>query len=348
MKRSIELAKMGLGSVAPNPLVGCVIVCDDKIIGEGFHQTFGAAHAEVNALENIKNDSLLSNSTLYVNLEPCAHHGKTPPCADLIISKKLKRVVIGCLDINPLVAGNGIQKLRESGIEVIENVLEEMCLHLNRRFFIFHNKKRPYIILKWAQSKDGFMDKKRGVDEKGVNWITTAASQRLAHRWRSQEQAILVGNTTLKNDNPSLTVRHVLGKNPIRIVISPNLDFDMDSAIVGQEASTFLFYNKREETEIKKNNLIAKNSELKFFELADENILTDILDCLYTENIQSIIVEGGAFSLNQFLLQGLWDEARVFVGYTNFNEGLEAPKCAGSLTESYFSDSDEVQIFYNA
>ncbi len=347
IERCLQLAELGLGSVAPNPLVGCVVVRNGEIIGEGFHRTFGEAHAEVNALNSVQNDSLLADSTLYVNLEPCSHHGKTPPCANLIIAKKLKRVVIGSRDVNPMVAGQGIQRLRDAGIEVVENILQEECLHLNRRFFTWHQKQRPYIILKWAQSKDGFIDKERVGQERGVNWITGATTRRLVHLWRAQEQAILVGNNTVINDNPSLTVREVAGTNPLRIVVSPSLDFPIDSNVASNEAPTFFFFRKDEGTAKMRNALLMKNETLKFFELNEKNALPEIVSVLHQHHIQSVIVEGGAYTLNQFIEQGLWDEARVLTGEVEFQHGLSAPILSLNSAQRTLHGADEANIFYN-
>ena len=232
MQRCLELAAIGSGYVAPNPMVGCVIVANDLIIGEGYHRIFGGPHAEVNAFDEVENEDLLSSATLYVSLEPCSHFGKTPPCVDLIISKKIQRVVIGCRDSNPAVSGKGIDRLKRAGIEVIEGVLENECRWLNKRFFTFHERQRPYIVLKWAQTQDGYIDRIRGEASSGINWVTSETTKSLVHKWRSEEQSILVGRNTIINDNPSLTVREYDGRNPIRIVIDSQLQISGDQNIL--------------------------------------------------------------------------------------------------------------------
>ncbi len=347
MQRCLQLAKAGLGAVAPNPMVGCVIVHNNIIVGEGYHIAYGGAHAEVNAINSVANQDVLSECTLYVNLEPCAHYGKTPPCANLIVSKKIKRVVIGSLDVYPLVAGQGVAILQQAGIEVMSPILEKECRHLNRRFYTWHQKKRPYIILKWAQSADGFMDKKRSDNERAVNWITTPATQQLVHLWRAQEQAVLVGDTTVVNDNPSLTVRLVQGKNPVRIIISPKLDFPLDSKVLLNEAPTFIFYGHKDLMQSKVNGLKKINGELKFFPINEEHFLPGIMEKLYEENIQSVLVEGGAYTLNEFIINNLWDEARVLTGRVVLHDGLLSPPLNSTSAKQFSSDQDEVNIFYN-
>ncbi len=227
MKICLQLAKQGMGNVAPNPMVGCVIVHNGAIIGQGFHEVYGGPHAEVNAVGNVKDQALLKESTLYVNLEPCAHHGKTPPCADLIIKHQIPKIVIGCIDTFSEVAGKGIERMRKAGIEVIVPVMNTPSEEINKRFFTFHTKKRPYIILKWAQTQDGFIDVDRpfnfAQDDEIDNWITTPTSKILVHQWRAEENAIMVGTNTALNDDPELTVREVEGNNPIRIVLDMNL-----------------------------------------------------------------------------------------------------------------------------
>lgn len=219
MHRCLQLAQQGIAEARPNPIVGAVVVHNNTIIGEGYHRKFGGPHAEVNAINSVKDKSLLKDSTIYVSLEPCSHFGKTPPCADLIIKSQIPRVVISCTDTFSKVAGEGIKKLKAAGIEVITGILEEEGRELNRRFFTFHEKKRPYIILKWAQSADGFMDLPRDSGEKGIRWITNEFTRQLVHKWRSEEPVIVVGSNTWTNDQPSLTVRDYFGNNPERIVL---------------------------------------------------------------------------------------------------------------------------------
>lgn len=320
MNRTLQLAANGLGSVAPNPLVGCVITYDDLIIGEGFHQLFGSSHAEVNALNAVRDPSLLSKSTIYVNLEPCAHFGKTPPCSQLIIDKKIPRVVIGTVDPNPLVSGKGIAQLKAAGVEVIHDVLTQECKALNKRFFTFHQKKRPYIILKWAQSQDGFIDLPRDNDEVGIRWITGSDSLRLSHLWRSQEQAILVGKNTVINDDPSLTTRKIEGKNPIRIVFDRNFAIPLKSAILNDSAETILIHDKMKSP----FHPYTKNISMIGIDYS-HNAIDQLMNELYLRNIQSVIIEGGSFTLQQFIEAGTWDEARVFTGSHTFNKGIVSP-----------------------
>jgi len=320
--RCLELARSGRNNVAPNPMVGCVIVHDDKIIGEGFHINYGEAHAEVNAINSVKDKSLLHESTLYVNLEPCSHYGKTPPCADLIVKHKLKRVVIASLDINPQVAGQGVKRLRENEIEVDIDVLKDKAIQLNRRFFTFHKKKRPYIILKWAQSADAFLDIERTDELPKINWISNDKSKRLVHTWRAEESAILVGKNTVLKDNPSLTTREVAGPNPIRILIDSSNSLYTKASntkqwkIFSEDAPTIV-YNKQIEKHV---------GSITFVKIdADTSLLEFILNDLYERAILSLIVEGGRFTLDQFIAHDLWDEARVIRGLPYFKKGVRAP-----------------------
>ncbi len=315
MERCLQLARNGEGRVSPNPLVGSVIVHDDRIIGEGWHQKAGEPHAEVNAIKSVKKPELLSEATIYVNLEPCAHYGKTPPCSDLIIEKSIPRVVIGCRDPFAEVNGKGVAKLAAAGIEVIENILQQEAEQLNRRFFTFHGKKRPYIILKWASSRDGFLDRSRNSGQKGINWITSTETQSLVHQWRSEEDAILVGARTVNIDNPSLTVREVRGKNPYRLVLASNTDLPDNSAIFNEAAPTALF-SLNSDTHGKASTVL----------LQEGDALEQILDYCYQNKLLSLIVEGGAQLLNSFIEAGLWDEARVLTGPGYFSDGLEAPR----------------------
>ncbi len=339
MQRCLQLAANGLGHTAPNPLVGCVIVHQGKIIGEGYHQRYGEAHAEVNAIRSVANQELLKQSTLYVNLEPCAHHGKTPPCSDLIIDKKIPRVVIGSKDIHSIVSGKGIEKLTNAGVDVKVDVLVNECYELNKRFFTYHKHKRPYIILKWAQTKDGFIDKERNTLDKGINWITGSATKRLVHLWRAQEAAILVGTNTVRNDNPSLTVREVEGENPIRIVIDKNLSLKNDFNIFNRDAKTIVFNSLREEI---------INPQLSYCKLDfDGTQLSQLLNHLYKQEIQSVIIEGGAFTLNQFITQNLWDEARVLTGNVSFGKGLKAPAISAQQFDQINIGNDSLRTYNN-
>lgn len=318
MKRCHELALNGLGFVAPNPMVGCVIVKEEQIIAEGWHKKYGEAHAEVNAVISLPTDFDFSTCVIYVNLEPCSHHGKTPPCSDLIIEKKFRKVVIGNLDTNPLVAGKGIEKLRKEGIEVISGVLEKEGRELNKRFFTFHEKKRPYIILKWAQTANGFISRWPLSDIKEDNWITCHQSKLLVHEWRSNEQAIMIGTNTAINDNPELTVRHVKGNNPIRIVIDRQLKLDSGLNLFNTEAKTIVISEKEKENH---NNISYLTLDKAHF------TVIDIFESLAKQNISSVFVEGGAMLLDSIIKSGLWDEARVFVNPNlEFKNGIAAPE----------------------
>jgi len=307
-------------------MVGAIIVCDDKVIGEGFTSPYGQSHAEVNAINAVKNKALLKKSTLYVTLEPCSHHGKTPPCSDLIISHNIPKVVIGCIDDNPQVVGKGIAKLKASGCEVIVGVLENECKIHHKRFFTFHNKKRPYIILKWAETKDGFIAPKTKDKQKPI-WITNRYSRQLVHKWRSEEQVILVGTNTVIEDNPSLTVRDWTGDNPTRIVIDKSLKLNSELKLFDNAAKTISISNK--EIDFKKN------------------ITKQICDLLFKENINSIIIEGGSKTLQTFINEGLWDEARVFVGLTEFKEGVKAPQFKGKLASEQSILDDSLKVYLN-
>jgi len=315
MKRALELALKGLGHVAPNPMVGCVIVCNDKIIAEGFHEQYGSAHAEPNAIKKVS-DEILKESTLYVTLEPCSHFGKTPPCADLIISKGIKKVVVGNLDTNPLVSGKGIQKLKDAGIEVEYGILDNECRTLNKRFFTFHEKKRPYVILKWAQTQDGFISRWPLLEIKEDNWITGKESKTLVHQWRSHEQAILIGYNTLINDNPLLTTRLANGKNPIRLVLSRTIDLQTDLNIFNLDSKTIIFNPLKDEI----------NNNVEFVKIDWNNKVQRVLDYCFTNNISSIIVEGGTNTICNFMNINAWDEAQVFINPTKkFEQGIFAP-----------------------
>ncbi len=315
MRTCIALADNGMGNVAPNPLVGCVIVYKGKIIGKGYHEKYGKAHAEVNAINSVADKSVLKNATLYVTLEPCPHHGKTPPCADLIIKHKIPYVIIGCVDPNPLVKGKGIKKLLKAGIDVKTGVLENECYELNKRFFTAIEKKRPYIILKWAQTADGFIDINRTAKEKPLK-ITNPITDVRAHTWRAMEQAVMIGTNTVLMDNPKLTTRLVNGKNPLRVVIDRNLSVPKTFNIYNSEARTIIFNTKKNST--------AKNISFVKVNFNGQLIKT-ILQKLNKLNIQSIIVEGGANLLQQLIDKNLWDEARVFTSKQKIASGVSAP-----------------------
>ncbi len=307
-------------------MVGCVIVSNDKIIGEGYTSPFGGAHAEVNAINSVVNKEDLKNSTLYVTLEPCNHYGKTPPCCDLIINYKIPKVVIGCLDPNEKVNGKGIAKLKASGCEVITEFESELCNRHHKRFLTFFKKKRPYIILKWAQTKNGYVAPKSKIKESPV-YITSKSSRQIVHKWRSEEQAILVGFNTIIQDNPKLTTRMVKGGNPIRIVVCD------DRKIVKK----FNVFNDEAETIIINLDSCNKNiSEAK-----------KICDDLFKKNIISVIVEGGPKTLNYFLMENLWDEARIFIGEKGFINGIKAPEIELNNSFSRLVDNDKLYIIEN-
>lgn len=317
MARCLELAINGLGFTSPNPLVGCVIVHNDTIIGEGYHKKYGDAHAEVNAIEDVQDNSLLVDSTLYVNLEPCSHRGKTPPCTDLILAHKISRVVIGIIDPNSLVAGKGIEKLVKHGCQVTQGIMLQECMELNRRFFTFHKKKRPYIILKWAQTRDGFIDLNRSADMPvKPNWITGEISRMLVHKWRTEEQAILVGTNTAAKDNPQLNVRDWYGNYPLRLVIDRKLKLSRQLQLFDGTTKTVVF------SEIQGKN--GKNVEFHVVKF-DHNLIHTILTILYDMEVTSLIVEGGKQLLDSFIEQSMWDEIRVFVGSKEFFNGVGAP-----------------------
>ncbi len=322
MGRCLQLAKAGAGNVAPNPMVGAVLVCDNKIIGEGYHQKYGQAHAEVNCINNVseENKNLISKSILYVSLEPCSHFGKTPPCADLIIQNKIPKVVIGCKDVFKEVAGRGIQKLKDTGIEVIVGVLENECVNINNRFFTFHEKFRPYIILKWAQSING----KIGTSGNERILISNNYSNRLVHKWRSEEAAILIGTNTALKDDPLLTTRLWQGKNPVRIIIDKELLLPLSLKIFNDEVKTIIY------------NLIKNSTEenLVHIQLEKEKFIDQIIHSLFEMNIQSVLIEGGAKTLQLFIDKDLWDEARVITNEELIIEnGIDAPEMKDFIFE---------------
>lgn len=340
MKRCIELALCGAGSVSPNPMVGSVIVADGKIIGEGYHQKYGEPHAEANAIADvIKNypdaEQLLKRSVLYVNLEPCAHFGKRPPCSDLIIRYQIPQVIVGCRDPFALVDGKGIEKLKEAGIRVIEGVLTDECLVLNRRFVTRVQKQRPFIILKWAQTSDGFFAPADGSQK----WISSSASKKLVHKWRAEEDAVLVGKNTALIDDPQLNVRLWAGRNPVRIVIDRNLQLQSTLKLFDQSQETIVFNSVKTEL----------NGKIKFLELENFDHYLPQLICfqLYLMDIQSLIIEGGAQTLKLFIDAGLWDEARIFTSKRKWEHGIKAPDLHGQQINSEPVGEDILQIWHN-
>ena len=334
MKRCLVLAIRGLGKVAPNPMVGCAIVHDGKIIGEGYHQKYGEGHAEVNAINSVANQKILKNSTLYVNLEPCSHFGKTPPCANLILEKKIPRVVIGSFDPNPLVSGKGIEMLKRVGVEVITEVLKTEADFLNRRFITFHAKHRPYIILKWAQSADGFM----ALNEPKQFWLTNNESKKLTHKWRTEEKGILVGKNTVEIDDCELTARLWVGENPVRMVIDQKLSLPLNRKIFNGEARTLIF-----------NEIKNEDSGTKTYVQIDftGNVTEQILAELYKQNILSVTIEGGSTTLVQFIAANLWDEARVFTTSHILNSAKRAPQITGRIFEGLEIEDNFLKTYLN-
>lgn len=320
IKRAIQLAKNGLGNTYPNPIVGCVIVANNKIIGEGFTSPAGMNHAEVNAIESVSDKSLLKIATLYVTLEPCSHFGKTPPCADLIIKNKIPTVVIGTMDTNAKVCGRGVQKLTAAGINVILGTLEEQCIRLNKRFFSIQQKKRPYIILKWAQTSDLYISPNETKGEPTPFWITNTISRQLVHQWRTEEQAILVGTQTLITDNPQLSARHWKGNHPIRIVLDARLRTPKHLHLWDDSIPTYFFISDKESFPN------GKFTQTTFVAIDfSKNVPEQIIAALYKLNIQSLIIEGGSKTLQSFIDSQLWDEARVFTSTQNLGGGTKAP-----------------------
>ncbi|MGN6637538.1 MAG: bifunctional diaminohydroxyphosphoribosylaminopyrimidine deaminase/5-amino-6-(5-phosphoribosylamino)uracil reductase RibD [Mucilaginibacter sp.] len=329
-----------MGNVSPNPMVGAVIVNDERIIGEGYHRQYGQAHAEVNAVNHVlanhdNAEELLSNATIYVSLEPCAHYGKTPPCADLIIKHRIPHVVVGCRDPFDQVNGKGIEKLKDAGIKVTTGILENECRWLNRRFFTRVQQKRPYVILKWAQTADGFF----APDDKTQLWITGEESRRLVHQWRSEEDAILVGKNTIAIDDPQLNTRYWPGKSPKRVIIDRRLELSRQLKIYDQSIETLIFNEIKTDIE----------GKIKYIALEDfERFVPQyILFQLYLQDIQSVIIEGGVQTLQSFIDAGLWDEARIFTGTTLLGQGLKAPDITGIAGERLTSGKDHLQIVHH-
>lgn len=333
MQRALELAEWGRGFVSPNPMVGCVIVHQGKIIGEGYHQTYGAAHAEVNAILSVDNQELLKESTAYVTLEPCAHWGKTPPCANLLVEKGLKKVVIAAVDSNPLVGGKGIEILKNAGIKVETGVLEKEARWQNRRFFTQIEKQRPYVILKWAQTLDGFVAREN-FDSK---WISNTQSRQLVHKWRAEEDAILVGKNTALHDNPSLNVRDWIGKDPVRIVLDSNLRLPSDLHLFDGSIPT-ICYNSI------KNEIL---NNLEFVNLGHDFSVKAMLSDLNHRKIQSLLIEGGSLILQKFIQAEVWDEARVFTSKTTFERGISAPVLHQNPQETLSTGEDILQVYYH-
>jgi diaminohydroxyphosphoribosylaminopyrimidine deaminase / 5-amino-6-(5-phosphoribosylamino)uracil reductase len=339
IRRCIDLALNGKEYTKTNPIVGCVIVHNDEIIGEGFHELYGGPHAEVNAINAVKQKSRLASSTLYVSLEPCAHMGKTPPCSDLIIAMRIPKVVIGSRDPNSLVAGKGIEKLKKAGIDVVEGILSKDCMAINNRFFTYHSKKRPYIVLKWAESSDGFIDIERPLGSSiGPNWISNPISRMLVHKWRSEENAIMVGTNTVVFDNPSLNTRLWPGNSPIRIILDRQARLTNEYKIFSQKIPTLIFSEK-----IQEDRPNISYIEINF----SQNPLEQIVKHLWNVEIQSIMVEGGKKLLQSFIDAKLWDEARVFKGNTVFSSGLKAPQIPDISADIHQILNDRLFVYRN-
>jgi diaminohydroxyphosphoribosylaminopyrimidine deaminase / 5-amino-6-(5-phosphoribosylamino)uracil reductase len=358
MDRCLQLAKLGAGHVAPNPMVGAVLVYEDRIVGEGYHQQYGEAHAEANAIHQAAGSSIhlvapsgmmdtIAQSTLYVSLEPCSHFGKTPPCADLIIKYKIPKVIIGCRDPFKEVDGKGIEKLRAAGIEVEVGVLENECKELNKRFFTFHTQHRPYIILKWAETKDGFIAtspqtplQRRGVykdSDKQRLLISNEYSNRLVHKWRSEEAAILVGTNTVESDDPELTTRLCPGNSPVRLVVDMNLRLPASFKVFNRQVKTIIFNKIKHE----------EDESLLYYQVTEDvSLAHQIMKALYQLKIQSVIVEGGARLLQSFIDEEIWDEARIISNkQLTIGNGLPAPKLINALKieeQNIFSDTIEI------
>ena len=342
IKRCIELSKNGRGTTSPNPTVGSVIVYQNRIIGEGYTSPYGENHAEVNAINSVKDKSLLSQSSIYVSLEPCNHFGKTPPCSDLIIKHKIPNVIIGCVDPFEKVAGTGIEKLKANGCNVIVGILEQDCIDSNKRFFTFQTRKRPYIILKWAETKDGFMSPQTGVIKKGKEpnpvWISNIYSRQLVHKWRTEEDAILVGTNTAVNDNPKLDVRDWTGNSPVRVVLDRNLQIPKNYHIYNGTVKTIIITEK----EVHLNDGI-------IYETIDfsNNVAEQLCSVLYKHKLQSVFIEGGKQTLETFIAANLWDEARIFIGDVLFDKGLKAPNISGNTISETTIESDLLKIIRN-
>ena len=327
ISRCIELGKLGIGNTYPNPAVGSCIVYNNKIIGEGYTSSFGKNHAEINAINSVKIKSQLKESTLYVTLEPCSHHGKTPPCTNEIIKNKIPRVIIGIIDPHSKVSGNGIKKLKEAGIKVTLGVLENKCKDHHKRFLTYINKKRPYIILKWAETNDGFIAPKTKDEIKPI-WISNKYSRQLVHKWRSKEQCLIVGRKTISEDNPELTTRDWCGKNPTVVIISKDNNLNNNSNVLNSKAKKIIISN-----------------EIIDFKKPIANQITKIL---YKRNIISAIVEGGAKTLNTFLNENIWDEIRIFKSPLNFKNGIKSPRINIKPKNRTLIVEDELLVIYNS
>jgi diaminohydroxyphosphoribosylaminopyrimidine deaminase/5-amino-6-(5-phosphoribosylamino)uracil reductase len=339
MRRCLDLAGKAEGSTYPNPLVGAVIVHDNIIIGEGYHIKAGDPHAEVNAINDVADKELLKTAVLYVSLEPCSHYGKTPPCIDLILSHGIKKVVIGTTDTSDPVAGKGIMALQNAGCEVVTGVLGEDCRWINRRFFTFNEKKRPYIILKWAQSADGYLDYEREkVPEQKPAWITGKPERVLVHKWRANEQAILAGAGTVRADDPQLNVRYWAGNDPLRLILSSSGALRKESAVFRTNGTNIVFTDNAEAdlenaVKVKLDN--------------NRNSASQVVGYLYSIGIQSLLIEGGAAVLDHFISAGKWDEARIFTGRDPFRTGVKAPVVTGKVLANVLFSRSQLEVTMN-
>ncbi len=334
MHRALELAALGIGTVSPNPMVGCVIVHNHRIIGEGWHQRYGSGHAEVNALASVAEIDLplLPESTVYVTLEPCSHTGKTPPCADLLIEKRVGKVVIAALDSNPLVSGNGIRKLQAAGITVETGLLATQARWQNRRFFTYMEKKRPYILLKWAQTADRFIARQ----DYSSKWISHTLARTLVHKWRSEEASVLVGTHTAHYDNPRLNVRDWTGSNPIRIVVDRQLRLSPLLHLFDQTQTTLCYNLHTNES----------HNHVQYIRCQADTFLEEMMDDLFQRKIQSVLIEGGSTLLQQFIDHQLWDEARIITAPHSFGKGIQAPNAGGRLSETMPLGPDTLSVFF--
>ena len=339
MQRCLELAKMGQGNTAANPMVGSVIVHNNKIIGEGYHKKYGELHAEANAINAVKDKSFLNKSTLYVNLEPCSHLGKTPPCSELIIKNNIPRVILGSIDPNSIVAGKGLEKLINSGIEVITGVLENESAELNKKFFSYYQRRRPYIILKWAQTADSYIDMERNNRQAGHPvWISNKISRMLVHKWRSEEHSVMVGTNTVLLDNPQLNIRFWQGNNPVRVIPDRRLRLPDSLNIFDKKSKTIVFTEKK----------VRPGENPEYINIGfNNNTLEEILKILFNKEIQSVIVEGGKMLIESFIEKNLWDEARVFTGSMKFKAGIRAPVIPFEPLQETYIENDRLLIFRN-
>ncbi len=342
IQRALQIAKNRLGTTFPNPIVGAVIVYNDCIIGEGYTSPYGGNHAEVNAINAVKDKAKLSSATIYVTLEPCSHYGKTPPCADLIVKHQIPQVVIGTLDPHDKVAGKGVKKLKDAGCNVLVGILENECKKHHQRFLTFQQKKRPYIVLKWAATKDGFIapEKEKRKENPEPFWITNTLSKQRVHQWRSQEQAILIGTNTALEDNPKLDVRHWKGISPIRIVLDKDLKIPKEYHIYDTSVQTIII------TDIKNTKENFPNISYEGIDFTTD-IATQICSVLHKRNIVSVFIEGGSKTLQTFIDANLWDKARVFTGQSTFTKGLKAPRLLGKLASTEFLKKDILNTYIN-